>query len=245
MAGGDRGAHLHASCASGWWPALAPAPRTKGRRDTGSAPWLRVLQVQGACAAFRCPAPAGSRNTTRASRARPRGSLPPRPASQGALPVVRDASFCPGNRPCREPDPRFTLPLVLGEDFPIHGAAGSPPEALVAEVPQVKPRIGRAPEESPARICRDVLLPRARTTTPPPRWPSPRPRTTTTRSRSLRRATAPPTGRGVARLAGPNGRVALGQRQGAGDRGGMQMARIDLHPLTTHCWSAGPCAPLQ
>lgn len=128
-------------------------------------------------------------------------------------------------------DPDFTLHLVLGEDFPEPWRSRM--EALFAEVPQITAH-WRAPDDHRA-ICRDVLLP-ARDTT----------RAAVAEFRlddddavavdyvaQLRRNWPR-----VARLAGPNGRVALDHGKGvvlAGHADG----RVALHPLITQCWSAG------
>ncbi|NKX45423.1 glycosyltransferase [Roseicyclus persicicus] len=128
-------------------------------------------------------------------------------------------------------DPDFTLHVVLGEDFPEPWRSRM--EGVFAEVPQIRVH-WRAPDDHRA-ICRDVLL--------PARNPA---SAAVAEFRlddddaiaidyvtQLRRAWPK-----VARLAGPNGRVALDHGRGmvlqAQPDGG-----IVVHPLLTYCWSAG------
>lgn len=131
----------------------------------------------------------------------------------------------------QQTDRDFTLHVVLGEDFPEPWRSRM--EAIFAAIPQITPH-WRAPDDHRA-ICRDVLL-GARDPTAAAvaefrlddddavaidyvaqlrrNWPK------------------------LARLAGPNGRVALDH-----GRGMVLEARadgqIEMHPLVTLCWSAG------
>lgn len=128
-------------------------------------------------------------------------------------------------------DPDFTLHVVLGEDFPEPWRSRM--ERLMARVPQITPH-WRAPEDHRA-ICRDVL------------WAG----------RDLDRAAVAEfrlddddavavdyvaqlrrNWPRMARLAGPNGRVALDHGRGVVIQGHAD-GRVDLHLLLTLCWSAG------
>ena len=131
----------------------------------------------------------------------------------------------------RQSDPDFTLHLVRGEDFP------EPWRSRIEAAPRDVPQIAvhwRAPDDHRA-ICRDVLL-SARDTG----------RAAVAEFRlddddavaidyvaQLRRNWPR-----VGRLAGPSGRVALDHGKGIVIEG-HDDGRVELHPLSTHCWSAG------
>jgi len=128
-------------------------------------------------------------------------------------------------------DPDFALHMLLGEDFPEPWRSRI--EAVMAEVPQIVPH-WRAPDDHRA-ICRDVLLSH--------RDPS---RAVVAEFRlddddavaidyvaQLRRSWPK-----LARLAGPNGRVALDHGKGLVLQAHPD-GRIETHALLTQCWSAG------
>lgn len=128
-------------------------------------------------------------------------------------------------------DPDFTLHMVLGEDLPNpwrDRIAG-----LIAPVPQIVPH-WRAPGDHRA-ICREILK--------KARDPS---RGVVAEFRlddddaiavdyvaQLRRAWPK-----LARLSGPNGRIALDHGRGMVVQAHAD-GRIETHTLLTHCWSAG------
>jgi hypothetical protein len=128
-------------------------------------------------------------------------------------------------------DPDFTLHVVLGEDFPEPWRGRM--EALFAEVPQIAAH-WRVPDDHRA-ICRDVLHGGRDDT-----------RAAVAEFRlddddavavdyvaQLRRNWPR-----VARLAAPNGRVALDHGKGMVIEGRAD-GDVTLHPLLTQCWSAG------
>lgn len=131
----------------------------------------------------------------------------------------------------RQSDPDFTLHVVLGEDFPQPWRSRM--EALFAHAPQIAPH-WRAPDDH-REICRDVL------------WGARDPDCAAVAEfrlddddavaidyvAQLRRNWPK-----LARLAGPNGRVALDHGRGVVIEGHAD-GRVDLHPLLTMCWSAG------
>jgi hypothetical protein len=127
-------------------------------------------------------------------------------------------------------DPEFTLHMVLGEDFP-------PPwrtrlEAIFAEIPQIKPH-WRAPDDHRA-ICREVLLgARDHTAAAVAEFRLDDDDAVAIDYVAQLRRNWPR----LARLAGPNGRVALDH-----GRGMVLVAQPDdqihVHPLLTLCWSA-------
>ncbi len=131
----------------------------------------------------------------------------------------------------RQTDTDFTLHVVLGEDFPEPWRSRM--EALMASVPQITPH-WRAPDDHRA-ICRDVLLPaRALSRAAVAEFRLDDDDAVAVDYVAQLRRTWPK----VARVAGPNGRVALDHGKGMvlqAHRDG----RIETHTLLTLCWSAG------
>lgn len=131
----------------------------------------------------------------------------------------------------RQTDPDFTLHLVLGEDFPNPWRARV--EALIAAVPQIVPH-WRAPEDH-RTICRDVLLAgrdRSRAMVAEFRLDDDD-AVAVDYVAQLRR-----NGPKLARLAGPNARIALDHGRGIVVQAHAD-GRIETRTLLTHCWSAG------
>lgn len=128
-------------------------------------------------------------------------------------------------------DPDFTLHVVLGEDLPEPWRGRM--EAALASVPQIRAH-WRAPDDHRA-ICRDVLLPaRDHTRAAVAEFRLDDDDAVAIDYVAQLRRTWPK----LARLAGPNGRIALDHGRGMVLQAHPD-GRVEVHTLITQCWSAG------